>query len=89
MSHQSYTFYYTCRTLFPPDRPDFTRHLVGEADIDPGTRSFNLDMEEFRRMCIVYKNICDENSGLYEYNYRSHENVKIWKTPGMVHKLGL
>ena len=77
------------RTLFPPDRPDYTRRLVHEADIDPDTTSVNLDMEEFKRLCITYKNICDEETGMFEYNFRSRESAALRRKSGAVLNLGL
>ena len=81
--------FFTFRTLFPPDKPDYTRRLVHEADIDPDTVSVNLDMEEFKRLCVIYKNICDENPELFEYNFRSQENAALWRKAGIVQRLGL
>ena len=62
------------------DKPDYTLRLLEESGVNPKTVSFNLAMEEFDRLCVVYKKICDENPGLIDYNYRSVVNVKEWKT---------
>ncbi len=73
----NYALYF--RTLFPPDKPEYTRRLFERADVDPSTRPMQLDITEFDRMAQEYKNICDELPGMLEYDYRSQENAKIWR----------
>lgn len=50
-----------------------------ESSVDPSTRPYLLTIEEFRRLCEIYTNICEENPGLIDYNYRSKEEAKSWR----------
>jgi len=61
--------------------------MVREADIDPDARPTQLSVEEFGRLSHVYKQLCDEIPGLYEYDYRSEENAFLWRTE--LHKLDI
>ncbi len=78
-----------CRTLFPPDRTDLVKRILVEADINPEKTSFLLTMKEFRRLCVVYKQICDENPELSKYNHRSSEEAKVWRSSANVPRLEL
>lgn len=75
------------QTLFPHDRPELTKRLLEESDVHPDSRSYMLDMDDFARLCKVYKSICDEDPDLLTYNYRSHENALLWRTE--LHSLDL
>ncbi len=68
------------RTLFPPDRPEFTRQMFSMAEVSPDNRSFHLSMEEFDRLCHVYKHICDQHPELFQYDYRAPENAMHWQS---------
>ena len=63
------------RTLFPPSEKHLATTMVDLAEVNPQTKSYELSMEEFKRLCCAYKVICDEKSNILEYNYRSQESV--------------
>lgn len=67
------------QTLFPPDSPHLTRQICEMSDIHPDSKSFSLSVDDFNRICHSYKQICDENVGLFEYDYRSSENARKWR----------
>lgn len=45
--------------------------LLAEADVHPDSRSYMLSVEDFDRLCTVYKRLCDKHSGLFEFDYRA------------------
>lgn len=67
-------------TLVPPDRTDLVHRILQEAEVSPDTRPYQLTMEEFSSLCLVYKVICDENPGLYEYDSRTPESSRERRT---------
>ena len=65
------------RTLFPPDREiELTERMFKDSAVVSSTRPMKLSMDEFKRLCLVYNDLCDENPGLFDYDYRSKEGVE-------------
>lgn len=59
-------------TLYPDEvRDDLTQRTFDTADVDPVARSFELSNEECLRLAEAYFGLCQENAGLYEYNFRA------------------
>lgn len=71
--------FFDYRTLFPPDSPHLTKQILELADVHPDSKSYSLGLEDFNRLCHAYKSMCDENPGLFEFDYRSSENAKWWR----------
>ncbi|GBN65990.1 Dimethyladenosine transferase 1, mitochondrial [Araneus ventricosus] len=59
--------------LFPPNRPQLVEEMINKSKVNPEKRSFNLEMEEFRALCNAYNDICQNNKGIFEYNYLIHK----------------
>ncbi|XP_054153319.1 mitochondrial dimethyladenosine transferase 1-like [Oppia nitens] len=67
-------------TLFPPDlKEELLPEIFEKADIDPELRCTMLSVEEIGRLCTLYQKMCDDNMGLFEYDYRART-----KTPKVV-----
>jgi len=65
------------KTLFPPDREiELTERMFKDSAVVSSTRPMKLSMDEFKRLCLVYNDLCDENPGLFDYDYRSKEGVE-------------
>lgn len=60
-----------CRTLFPAELHHLTWNLLESADVHPDSRSYALTIEDFDRLCSAYQRLCDQNPGLFEYDYRA------------------
>lgn len=46
------------------------------ANVDPTLRPFQLSMSHFRNLCNTYRKMCDEDPGLFVYNYREELRQK-------------
>ncbi|KAL3867734.1 hypothetical protein ACJMK2_040597 [Sinanodonta woodiana] len=66
-------------TLFPPNRPELTARMFEEADVSPDILARRLSVEEVGRLCHVYNKICQENPGIYEYNFRDPEYIELYR----------
>ncbi|CAL1273304.1 unnamed protein product [Larinioides sclopetarius] len=64
---------YGIANLFPPNRPELVEEMINKSKVNPEKRSFSLEMEEFRDLCNVYNDICQNNKGIFEYNYLIHK----------------
>lgn len=70
-------------TLFPEEtRDEQTERVFDAADVDPQARSFELSNEECLRLAKVYFEMCQENEGLYEFNFRAVKRSKMGKGGG-------
>jgi hypothetical protein len=58
-------------TLFPIDMQDLVHELFSKVDIDPELRPTMLSVEEIGSMCTIYHEMCEDNMGLFDYNYRA------------------
>jgi dimethyladenosine transferase 1 len=58
-------------TLFPNDMQDLVTQLFIKADIDPELRPTMLSVEEIGLLCSIYHQMCNENMGLFEFDYRA------------------
>ncbi|KAM6185250.1 dimethyladenosine transferase 1, mitochondrial [Rhynchocyon petersi] len=57
--------------LFPEDgRVESTERLLRLADVDPTLRPCHLSLAHFQRLCDVYREMCEEDPGLFAYNFR-------------------
>jgi len=62
--------------LFPtPLRPVMIETLLDEANVDGNLRPFQLSVDEFNRICIVYQKICERNPALLKYDPRSEGGI--------------
>ena len=66
---------YSVSTLFPKEYNDLVPTLFQKADIDPELRPTMLSVEEIGRMCSQYHEMCAENMGLFEYDYRARTKL--------------
>jgi len=66
---------YYCRTLFPVDKEHLVDELLARAEVDPTTRPQQLSMEDFSRLCNIYRGYCDQYPDLLEYYYRDPDNL--------------
>lgn len=62
-------------TLFPPEYKELVPLVFQEADIDPELRPTLLSVKEIGRLCTIYHDMCQENMGLFEYDYRSRTKL--------------
>ncbi|XP_051469395.1 dimethyladenosine transferase 1, mitochondrial isoform X2 [Apus apus] len=64
-------------TLFPESgRLKRTEQLMMTANVDPTLRPFQLSMSQFRNLCNTYRKMCDDDPGLFVYNYREELRQK-------------
>jgi len=49
--------------------------LLDEAYVDGNLRPFQLSVDEFNRICIVYQKICERNPALLKYDPRSEGGI--------------
>lgn len=57
--------------LFPEaQRLESTGALLQRAEVDPTLRPGHLSVAHFRRLCDVYRGMCDQDPGLFGYNFR-------------------
>ncbi|XP_026701436.1 dimethyladenosine transferase 1, mitochondrial isoform X2 [Athene cunicularia] len=64
-------------TLFPESgRLKRTEQLMMTANVDPTLRPSQLSMSQFRNLCNTYRKMCDEDPGLFVYNYREELRLK-------------
>lgn len=68
------------RLLFPDDRPEFTELMLEKTKIYPKKRAIDLEIEEFGALCDVYSDLCEQNEGLINYDFRCPSTRKIAKT---------
>lgn len=65
-------------TLYPEEtREEQTERTFDAADVDPVARSFELSTEECLRLAKAYFDICQEQPGLYEFNFRAVKRSKM------------
>lgn len=65
-------------TLYPEEtREEQTGRTFDAADVDPVARSFELSTEECLRLAKAYFDICKEQPGLYEFNFRAVKRSKM------------
>lgn len=69
-------------TLFPHDMKDLVDQLFEKADIENDLKPYMLSIEEIGKMCNVYYEMCQDNMGLFEYDYRTKK-----KTPKIISQL--
>ncbi|KFP86147.1 PREDICTED: dimethyladenosine transferase 1, mitochondrial [Acanthisitta chloris] len=64
-------------TLFPENgRLKRTEQLMMAANVDPTLRPFQLSMSQFRNLCNTYRKMCDEDPGLFVFDYREELRQK-------------
>ncbi|NWW51459.1 TFB1M transferase, partial [Pedionomus torquatus] len=64
-------------TLFPESgRLKRTEQLMMTANVEPTLRPFQLSMSHFRNLCDTYRKMCDEDPGLFVYDYREELRQK-------------
>lgn len=59
------------KQLFPPDMKDYIPEMVEVSGTDENCKSWMLSIEEIGSMVRLYYELCQENAGLFEYDYRS------------------
>lgn len=70
-------------TLFPEaGREEQTERLFDAAEVDPLARSFELSNEECLRLAKEYFDLCKQQPGLYEFNFRAVKRSKMGKGEG-------
>ncbi|KAJ1154820.1 hypothetical protein NDU88_007563 [Pleurodeles waltl] len=63
--------------LFPEaQRLKFTERMLMLADVDPTLRPKQLSMLQFKNLCNVYREMCDEDPDLFRYNFREELRQK-------------
>lgn len=62
-------------TLFPNDLKDLNEELFLETGIDPELTPAMLSIEEIGALCTAYHQMCQENFGLYEYDFRARKTL--------------
>ncbi|NP_001079850.1 dimethyladenosine transferase 1, mitochondrial [Xenopus laevis] len=63
--------------LFPEEiRIQLTEQMLRLADVDPTLRPTELTMTHFKKLCNVYREMCDQNPHLFSYNYREELRMK-------------
>ncbi|XP_072121447.1 dimethyladenosine transferase 1, mitochondrial [Mobula birostris] len=64
-------------TLFPEaQRAQLTEWMFYTADVDPTLCPTQLSVPQFRNLCNVYSQLCNENVDLFSYNYREELKQK-------------
>ncbi|CAH1155629.1 unnamed protein product [Phaedon cochleariae] len=64
--------------LFPEDTREYlAKKLLNSAEVDITTRPFEITNEEFVRIFHAYKEICDENPGVAEYDSRACKKLNV------------
>lgn len=64
-------------TLFPEAiRGELTKEMFTIADLDPRIRAFQLTVEQFRRLCEAYHDICQRKPGIRRYNSRGPRDLR-------------
>ncbi|KAE8575206.1 hypothetical protein XENTR_v10003761 [Xenopus tropicalis] len=67
--------------LFPEEsRLKCTEQMLRLADVDPTLRPTELTMTHFKKLCNVYREMCDQNPNLFAYNFR--EELRMRKLQG-------
>lgn len=57
--------------MFPESiRETLAGRLYRRAQLDPKIRPYEMKNEEWGRLILAYKEICDRDPRLYDYNYR-------------------
>lgn len=65
------------RNLFPKTvTEDLSKELLNLADVQCTKRSIQLTIEEWRRLCFAYFDICSRDSRLYSYNFRGSRSSR-------------
>lgn len=65
-------------TLYPEEtREEQTEKTFDAADVDPMARSYELSNEECLRLAKVYLDLCKEQPGLYEFNFRATKRSRV------------
>ena len=62
-------------TLFPHQYRELVSQVFDRADIDPVLKPTFLSVKEIGRLCTVYHNMCEDNMGLFEYDYRARTKL--------------
>ncbi|CAG2116646.1 unnamed protein product [Medioppia subpectinata] len=73
--HRNKYIRFNVGTLFPKDLKPLVGEVFEKADIDPELRCTMLSVEEIGRLCTVYHDMCDDNMGLFEYDYRARTKL--------------
>ncbi|CAH1777980.1 unnamed protein product [Owenia fusiformis] len=69
--------------LVPFDRPDLVDRFFKLSGIGEDSRPMELTIDEFKSICCIYEELCNEIPGLFEYDARSREvseAKKQWRT---------
>lgn len=68
-------------TLYPEEtRDELTERTFDAADVDPVARSFELSNEECLRLAKAYFEMCQQQQGLYQFNFRAMKRSKMGKS---------
>ncbi|KAM4693105.1 dimethyladenosine transferase 1, mitochondrial [Discoglossus pictus] len=63
--------------MFPESqRLKLTEQLLRTADVDPTLRPSELTIMHFRNLCNVYRDLCEQDSTLFSYNFREELRMK-------------
>ncbi|XP_073783638.1 dimethyladenosine transferase 1, mitochondrial isoform X4 [Danio rerio] len=63
--------------LFPESqRQELTEELLCSADVDPTLRPTEISISEFRALADAYSKLCNENQGLFDYDFREELKFK-------------
>lgn len=63
--------------LFPESqRLELTEELLRSADVDPTLRPTEISISEFRALADAYSQLCKENQGLVDYDFREELKLK-------------
>ena len=55
--------------------------LFQRSELNPKLRSYQMTMDDWNRLCLAYKFICDRDPRLYSYDHRGPKNSREfnWK----------
>lgn len=67
-------------TLFPAyQRDDLSNRLLHLAEVNPDTRPYQLTLDEFRRLVLAFKHLCQENPKLHKFHYGLTKDDEHWQ----------
>ncbi|KAM4772728.1 dimethyladenosine transferase 1, mitochondrial [Rhinophrynus dorsalis] len=63
--------------LFPEEqRLTLTEKMLMLANVDPTLRPSDLSIKDFRNLCNIYRELCDQDPTLFAYNFREELRLK-------------
>lgn len=63
-------------TLFPEDLKDLNGELILQTKLDSELKPTMLSIDEIGELSLLYHKMCNENDGLFQYDYRAKKPSK-------------